>query len=114
MKTIAINSNNDIYIDPSNNLVIKNELAAMGDILVNKCQTNLGELLFNAVKGIDFFNTIFSSPSYPDLFQNQLITQIEQTDAVERIESYKEEIQNSVYSYKTEVQTEYGEVSLNG
>ena len=114
MKTIAINSNNDIYIDSSNNLVIKNDLAAMGDILVNKCQTNLGELLYNALKGIDFFNTILSSPSYPDLFQNQLLTQIEQTNAVERIDNYKEKIQNSVYSYTTEIQTEYGEVSLNG
>ena len=114
MKTIAINSNNDIYIDSTNNLVIKSDLNAMGDILVNKCQTNLGELLFNALKGIDFFNTIFSSPCYPDLFQNQLITQIEQTDAVKRIDSYTETINNNIYTYKTEVQTEYGEVNLNG
>ena len=114
MKTIAINSNNDIYINSSGNLVIKNDLEAMGDILVNKCETNLGELLYNSLKGIDFFNTIFASPSYVDLFQNQLITQIEQTAAVERIESYDAEIVKDVYKYKTEVQTEYGEVSLNG
>ena len=86
----------------------------MGDILVNKSQTNFGELLFNLLKGVDFFNTIFASPSYIDLFQNQLLTQIEQTEGVERIESYNAEIKNSIYKYTTEVQTEYGKVSLNG
>ena len=114
MKTIAINSNNDIYINTSGNLVIKDDLEAMGDILVNKCQTNLGELLFNQVKGIDFFNTIFANPVYIDLFQHQLVTQIEETDRVDKIENYDAEISKNVYTYKTKVQTEFGEVNLNG
>jgi len=114
MKTIAINSNNDIYLDSSGNLVVKSDLNAMGDILVNKSQTNIGELLYNATKGIDFFNTIFASPVYIDLYQNQLLTQLEQTNGVERIESYNADIINNVYKYQVEVQTEFGEVSLNG
>ena len=116
MQTIAINENNDIYLDSSGNLAIKTDLAAMGDIIVNKCQTNQGELLFNNIKGIDFFNTIFNSPAYPDLFQNQVLREIEQTDKVQQINSYTSDIdiKNNLYSYKTEIQTDYGVLNLNG
>lgn len=114
MKTIGINENNDIYIDNSNNLSIKFDLRAMGDIFVNKSQTNMGELIYNTTKGIDFYNTIFSSPSYPDLFQNQLLSQLEDTEETQQISNFKAEVKNGVFSYSTEIKTNYGKVSLNG
>lgn len=114
MKTIAINQNNDIYLDSNNNLALKKDLNAMGDILINKSQTNMGELLFNNQKGIDFFNTVFSSPAYPDLFQHQLLNQFEDTQAVEEIIDFRAQIKNNIYSYKANIQTEFGEVILNG
>ncbi len=114
MKTIAINENNDIYLDSSGNLAIKTDQAAMGDILVNKAQTNLGELLYNNEKGIDFFNTVFSSPAYTDLFQYQLLKQFEETASVERIANYQAVQKNNIYSYVANIQTEFGEVNING
>lgn len=50
MRTIGIDANNDIYIDNANNLAVKTNLEAMGDIFINKSQTNLGELLYNTEK----------------------------------------------------------------
>ena len=114
MRTIAINQNNDIYTDSSGNLVIKQDIDAIGDILVNKCQTNQGELLFNTDKGIDFFNTIFNSPAYVDLFQSQLVTEIENTEAVQRINDYNANVNKDIYNYTVSVQTEYGSIELNG
>lgn len=114
MQTIAINSNNDIYLDSSGNLAIKTDIEALGDILVNKSQTNQGELLYNSESGIDFFNTVFSSPAYPDLFQNQLLNQLENTEGVERISNYQAKQENNTYSYTANIQTQYGEVILNG
>lgn len=114
MRTIAIDNNNDIYIDNSNNLAIKTDLNAMGDIFTNKSQTNLGELLYNTGKGIDFFNTVFSSPTYLDLFQNELITQLEDTEETQKVSSYNAQVENEIYSYSTEIQTSYGKVTLNG
>lgn len=114
MQTIGINSNNDIYIDSSGNLAIKQDREAIGDVLINKCQTNQGELLFNTEKGIDFFNTIFGSPAYVDLFQNQLITEIENTESVQKINDYNANLDKNVYKYTVDVQTDYGSVSLNG
>lgn len=114
MKTIAINENNDIYLDNSGNLAIKTDLDAMGDICVNKSQTVQGELLFNQEKGIDFFNTIFSSPTYPDLFQNEVISQLEDTESVNTVNNFKGEASDGIYSYTTKIQTDFGQVVLNG
>lgn len=114
MKTIGINENNDIYLDKSNNLGVKNDLSAMGDIFVNKSQTNAGELIYNATKGIDFFNTIFSSPVYLDLFQNELLSQLEDTEETQEVTNFQAEINNGVYAYSVDIQTSYGRLSLNG
>lgn len=114
MRTIAINENNDISLDNSNNLEIKTDLQAMGDIYVNKSQTNLGELAFNQSKGIDFLNTIFSSPSYPDLFQSELLTQLENTDNTQQVTDYEQELNKDILSYSVKINTDYGEVILNG
>ena len=114
MKTLAINSDNDIYLDGSGNLAVKSGLKAMADIIVNKIQTNRGELMYNGGKGIDYFNTIFSSPCYPDLFQNQLISEIEETDAVQQVSSYDYKTENGVYSYTVKIMTDYGEAVING
>ena len=114
MKTIAINENNDIYLTPSGNLAIKTDLAAMGDILINKAQTNRGELIYDTAKGVDYFNTIFSSPCYPELFQQQLVSELENTDQVLEVSDYEAAVENNVYAYSVNITTTYGEVALNG
>ena len=114
MKTIAINDSNDIYLTPSGNLALKTDLAAMGDILVNKAQTNMGELIYDTEKGVDYFNTIFSSPCYPELFQSQLLSTLENTDQVLEVSDYEASVDNNVYAYSVNITTSYGEVALNG
>jgi hypothetical protein len=114
MKTIGINDNNDIYLTPSGNLAVKSDLEAMGDILVNKAQGNRGELQYDTEKGVDYFNTIFSSPCYPDLFQAQLVATLEDTDEVQKVSDYSAKIDGDVYSYSVNITTSYGEVALNG
>ena len=114
MQTIAINSDNDIYINAAGNLVIKTDLNAMGDIITNKSQTNINELLYNTEKGIDFFNTIFASPYYPDLFQVEVTAQIEDTDAVQKITNFSFEENDGIFSYMAKIQTDYGVIALNG
>lgn len=114
MKTIGIDDSNDIYLTPSGNLAIKSDLSAMGDILVNKAQGNRGELQYDTEKGVDYFNTIFSSPCYPDLFQAQLVATLEDTAEVQAVSDFSAEINEDIYSYSVNIATTYGEVALNG
>lgn len=114
MKTIAINENNDIYLTPSGNIAIKKDIDALGDILINKSQTNKGELQFDDTKGIDFLNTIFNSPAEIEFFEAELIDQIEKTENVQNVYNFESETKNGTYSYKAEVITRYGNITLNG
>lgn len=114
MLTFAINKNNGLYLDSQGNIATKKDLDAMGDILVNKAQTVKGELQYDTGKGIDFFNTIFGDPSYPDLFQNQLLTELKNTDEVDGVSGFTAEIKDGVYSYTVNCKTSFGQVNLNG
>ncbi len=114
MQTIAINDSNDIYLTASGNLATKTDLEAMADILTNKAQGNRGELLYDSEKGVDYFNTIFNSPCYPELFQQQLIQELEDTDEVTSVDEYTADIDGDVYSYEVKISTTYGELDLNG
>lgn len=114
MKTISINENNDIFLTPSGNISIKTDIEALGDILVNKTQTNRGELQFNEEKGIDFLNTIFNSPAEIEFFESELINQIEDTDNVQNVYNFESETKNGIYSYKADIITDFGNITLNG
>ena len=114
MQTIAINDSNDIYLNASGNLMVKSDLEAMADILTNKAQCNRGGLRYDTEKGIDFFNTIFASPCYPDLFQAQLTSELADTDEVLSVSDYEAETNDNVYEYTVNITTSYGKVALNG
>ena len=114
MITFGINDNNDLFLDNSGNIAVKKDLAAMGDIYVNKIQTNKGEIFYNSEKGVDYFNTIFGEPCYPDLFQNDVISELKDTENTQKISGYTPEISNGVYKYTVNCQTDYGTVIING
>lgn len=114
MITIGIDENNDIYIDSNNNLALKSDLDAMGDIFVNKVQTVKGELLYNNDKGIDYFNTIFGEPPYPDVFQSQVIAELSDTEDTQKVSAYDYTINNNIYSYTVDCETTYGNLKFRG
>lgn len=113
MITLGINENNDLYLNGSN-LAIKNDKAALGDIYINKVQTLKGEIVYNTEKGIDYFNTVFCEPIYPDVFQNQVKNEILDTEETQSIISYSQNITDGILNYKAVCQTSYGEITING
>ena len=114
MITLGINSNNDIFLTSQGSICVKQDLEAMGDIYINKSQTNRGELIYNTDKGIDFFNTIFGDPCYPDIYQNQLISELEDTEKTQRISNFISETEKNIFKYSVNCQTDYGQIILIG
>ena len=82
MQTISINQNNDIYIDTSGNIAIKNDIEALADISKNKVLTTLGEPEYNQLEGIPYFDTIFCDNPKIDLFQAAIIQTLKDTENV--------------------------------
>ena len=114
MITFGINNNNDIYLDATNSIGIKKDIEALGDIYINKAQPQKGELIYNTEGGVDYLNTIFGEPCYPDVFQFQLINELKNTAETINITDFTAETENDVYSYTVNCQTTYGQVTING
>ena len=114
MLTFGINNDNDLFLDSNGNIVLKKDAPALGDIYVNKAQTNRGELAYNTSKGIDYFNTVFGEPCYPDVFQNQLINELVETEETISVSGYSQTITDDVLNYKVNCKTSYGNIIING
>lgn len=114
MQTISINSNNDIYLDPSGNLAITQDINALADISKNKVLTALGEPEYNILEGVPYFETIFTDTPKIDLFQASIIETLENIDNIERVSNFSYTQNNGVFSYSLTENTTFGEIILNG
>lgn len=65
MKTLAINSQHDLFRGPSGHLELKHDLAACVQLCTETTQVLLGELPFEQTKGIPFFDVALTDN--PDL-----------------------------------------------
>lgn len=114
ISTIAINSNNDIYLDGNNNIAMKEDINAIADIVLNKVRTNLGELQFNIDLGIPYFTTIFTSTPNFDLWQKFVEDSALSLDNVTEIVDFNKTIQNNTLTYSMTINTNLGVITVNG
>lgn len=114
MQTISINPNNDIYVDTSGDIAITQDINALADISKNKVLTTLGEPEYNILKGVPYFDTIFTDNPKIDLFQASIIETLENTDNIERVSDFNYTQNNGVFSYTLTEHTIYGDIILNG
>lgn len=114
MKTIALNKDNDLYLDDGGNLALALESDAMSEISKNIVLTNKGELEFAILNGLPYMETIFSENGNFDIFQAEIIQALEKLDGVQRVSSFSYIVVDKVYSYSVTLITDYGTVVLNG
>ena len=114
MQTISVNQNNDIYVDTSGNIAMGKDKYALSDICKNKVLTTLGEPEYNQTAGIPYFETVFCDTPKIDLFQTAVIETIEQTDNVNRVTNFDYDQNNGVLSYSLIINSDFGDIQLNG
>ena len=114
MKTIATNSDNDIYIDSNGNLALLTDINALANISRNVVLTNLGEPEFNQQDGIPYFETIFTDTPKIDLLQAAQVAALKKLEDVNRVSNYEYNQSNGVYSYSLIEHTTFGDIQLNG
>ena len=114
MITISTNSDNDLYIDASGNLAISEDIYALSNVIKNKALTTYGEPQYNQQSGIPYFETIFTDTPSIDLYQAKLIDDIENTEHTQRVRSFDYTESNGVLNYTVTIQSDFGEIILNG
>lgn len=113
MRTLSINSNDDIYLDASGNLAIDTGKQALADIATNKTRTVYGEVPLDAQAGIPFFDVVFNKFD-PSLFKQFLFATLKEVPEVTEVLQYSYEIKDGKLTYSAVLKTSEGEVTVNG
>lgn len=113
MKTLAINENNDIFLDASGSLAFSQGKQARADIATNKTRTLYGEVPLSAQSGIPFFDVVFHKFD-PKLFEQFLRQTLMEVPGAEKVTQYEYNISGGVLTYRAVLNTQDGEVTVNG
>lgn len=113
MKSIALNSQNDIYT-VNGNL----QIATGKDAIASACQTAIrtlrGELQYNVDFGIPYFDVLYTSAPNLDMFRHYILSTAQDTDGVNAIKSLDFQINGEVLKYELVIKTGEGEATING
>lgn len=118
---LAINSVNDIYVDSTNNLAMlfgsasnNQGLQAVAQACKTASLAQLGEMILFTTQGMPALQSVFtSSPNLP-LYQAALVAAIQQIPGVISVQSIIFTKSGNVLNYIAEIQSQYGEISING
>ena len=114
LSTLAVNANNDLYLDASGNLAILTDVDALQQVIEQSCKVQLGELAFAADEGIPFFQAAWAGvPNIPQ-FSAALTTTILGIAGVTSLESLDVSAADGVLSYTAVISTIYSPVSVDG
>lgn len=114
MLSIATDENNDIYLDEFGNLAIVSGIDAIAQVCRNTVLTVYGELIYDVNVGIPYFETVFADPPNIELFQNAIVEALQSVEGVTQVKSFEYSVTGGTLSYEAEIQTVYGDMTLNG
>lgn len=116
MTGIALDENNDIYLDNQGNLALCKDIEAVKTAVSCETKTNYGEIILNTTKGIPYFETIFVAHPDIELWKSYMREAILAIPKVLGISDFKTYIdyQKSLLKYAVVINTEYGTEEING
>lgn len=116
MTGIALDDNNDIFLDENRNIALCRDIEAVKTSVSCATKTNYGEIVLNTRLGIPFFETIFTAHPDIDLWMSFMKQAILSIPKVLGIIAFKtnEYRKDKVLKYAVVINTEYGEAEING
>lgn len=118
---LAINGSNDIYMDSTNNLAMLfgARSSAQGlQAVTQACQTaslaQLGEMVLFTTQGMPARQSVFNASPNIAVYQAALTAALEQVPGVLAVQSITFSQLGNTLSYVARIQSQYGEVALNG
>ena len=116
MTGIALDDNNDIFLDSNGNLALCKDIEAVKTAVSCATKTNYGEIVLNTNLGVPYFTTIFTA--HPDIelwksYMQEAILSIPKVLGIPYFKTYID-YQKSLLKYAVVISTEYGEAEING
>lgn len=118
---VAINSTNDVYIDDTNNLAmlfgsVSNQqgVKAVEQACKTACLAQLGEMVLFTTQGMPALQSVFNSNPNLAVYQAALAAAMQQIPGVISVQSIVFTKTGNVLNYVAEIQSQYGELTING
>lgn len=111
-QTLAVDSNNDIYLNAENNLAIATGLQAVSQNCEHAMKTLLGECVLDLPRGIPNFETVWNGR--PNLAQYNLasVLALQAVEGVVKVPAFESVKVGDALQYTATIQTIYGGVTL--
>lgn len=112
MKTLAVDSNNDLYVGGGRSLAIKTDLAALAQVCAQEIKTMRGEYFLDITRGMPNFELIWSGSPRLLQYEAAIRTTLSAVSGVTDVESVETFVENGVLSYTATIKTIYGVTTL--
>lgn len=111
MRTISVNSMNDLEVS-TNNLRLKSGILEVMQSCEQAVKTQLGEVIYNTQTGVPNFQTIWQSGANIAQFEAFVKQMILNVDGVLSITKFSASIRDNLVVYSATIKTIYGEGNI--
>lgn len=112
MLTLAVNEQNDLYLDSSGNLVLLSDLDAIIQVIEQAVKTMLGECVLQIDRGMPNFETVWSGSPNVLQFNDSLQTVIQGVPGVIEVMYIQNTLEANTLGYQAVIKTIYGEGAI--
>jgi hypothetical protein len=113
-QTLAINSNNDIYLGSNGNLVVATGQTGVEQACQTATQAQLGEMILATTSGIPNFQAVWSGTPNLAIWESYLRAAILNVPGVLAVVSLSSSVAKNTLSYTATISSQYGIFELNG
>lgn len=112
--TLAVNAQNDLYLEPSGNIALASGLEATLQACAQEAKTILGEMVLATDRGIPYFEVVFvGQPSVPQ-FSAALRLAWSTVPHVIEVTSLAIGQAGNTLTYEATITTDYGQGVISG
>ena len=113
-QTLAVNANNDLYLNPQGNIAVVYALQATLQACMHAARTILGEMVLQTDRCIPYFQNVFVGVPNIQQFQAALrVAWLQVADVVEVSSLTTQQVGNTL-TYEATIITDYGTGAING
>lgn len=113
VKTLAVDSNNDLFIGASANLAVVTGLNATLQTCAHAAKAQLGEMVLAVNRGIPNFQTIWKGAPNFSQFENALRNALRNVNGVIEVLDVEITVTDNILSYTATISTIFGEGVIN-
>jgi len=114
MQMLAVDADNDLYLDASGSLARSAELAAVMQACAHAAKAQLGEMIYAADQGIPNFDIVWNGSPNLLQFEAAMRTTLLAVAHVLEVKAFTVTVIGGKVVYSATIRTEYGEGLLNG